>query len=161
MRSIYIHPSSFLLRRKHLMRSLCSARVRCCARPSGVIALLLLVVVGCAGRGDISGKVTYKGKALVWGTVQIEAADKTFKQANIEDGSYSIPGVPVGEARVAVSSTNPQSSDFQPLHAGPRFQPKTPIKGWFPIPSEYQDINKSPLTYTVIRGPNTYDIELK
>jgi hypothetical protein len=127
-----------------------------------VIALLLLVVVGCAGRGDISGKVTYKGKALVWGTIQLEAADKTFKQANIEsDGSYSIPGVPVGNARVSVSSANPQSSDFVPLHAGPRFQPKKPITGWFPIPSEYQDINKAKMSYTVKNGPNTYDIDLK
>jgi hypothetical protein len=110
----------------------------------------------------VSGKVSYKGKALVWGTVQLEAADKTFKQANIEsDGSYSIPGVPVGEARVAVSSVNPQSSDFQPLHAGPKFQPAKPITGWFPIPSEYQDINKAKMTYTVKSGSNTYDIDLK
>jgi hypothetical protein len=127
-----------------------------------VLSVLTLVAVGCAGRGDVSGKVTYKGKALVFGTVQMEAADKTFKQVNIEsDGSFAIPGVPVGEARIAVSSANPHSSDFQPLHAGPRFQPAKPVTGWFPIPSEYQDINKSPLTYTVNRGLNTYDIELK
>src|SRR5205809_302458 len=104
------------------MRFLCSAPVRRPARPLAVLSVLMLVAVGCAGRGDVSGKVTYKGKALVFGTVQMEAADKTFKQANIEsDGTFSIPGVPVGEARVAVSSTNPHSSDFQPLHAGPKF----------------------------------------
>jgi hypothetical protein len=142
------------------MRSLGSALVRAWAAPFVVIALLTLVV-GCAGRGDISGKVTYKGKALVFGTVQMEAADKTFKQANIEpDGSFSIPGVPVGEAHVAVSSANPQSSDFVPLHAGPRLKAKA-VTGWFPIPGEYADLTKSPLTYTVKRGPNTYDIELK
>jgi hypothetical protein len=129
-----------------------------------VFSLLMLIAVGCAGRGDVSGKVTYKGKALVFGTVQLEAADKSFKQANIEsDGSYSIPGVPVGEARVAVSSANPKSSDFQPLvrEGSPPPRPRPEVHGWFPIPSEYQDINKSPLTYTIKRGPNTYDIELK
>jgi hypothetical protein len=132
------------------------------------MALLMLVAVGCAaGRGDVSGKVTYKGKALVFGTVQLQAADKTLKQANIEkDGSYSIPGVPLGEARIAVSSANPQGPDFQPLVRGER-QPTTPSKapppvaGWFPIPSDYGDINKSRLTYTVKKGPNTYDIDLK
>jgi hypothetical protein len=132
------------------------------------MALLMLIAVGCAAsRGDVSGKVTYKGKALVFGTVQLQAADKTLKQANIEsDGSYTIPGVPLGEARVAVVSTNPQSSDFQPLVRGDR-QPTMPPKaspsvaGWFPIPSDYGDINKSRLTYTVKKGPNTYDIDLK
>ena len=144
------------------MRFLCSASVHRLYRPASVLSVLTLVAVGCAGRGDVSGKVSYKGKALVWGTVQLEAADKTFKQANIEsDGSYSIPGVPVGEARVAVASENPQSSAFMPLHAGPKFQPAKPITGWFPIPSDYQDINKAKMTYTVNRGPNTYDIDLK
>jgi hypothetical protein len=146
------------------MRSRCSALVRCCLRPAGVIALLMLVVVGCAGRGDVSGKVSYKGKALVFGTVQLEAADKTFHQANIEsDGSYSIPGVPVGEARVAVSSANPQSSRFQPLVRGerPPPPPRPPVPGWFPIPEQYEDINKSRLTYSVKSGANTYDIDLK
>jgi len=136
-----------------------------------MMALLMLVAVGCAaGRGDVSGKVTYKGKALVSGTVQLEAADKTLMQANIgNDGSYSIPGVPLGEAHIAVSSTNPQGPDSQPLVRGERGdrQPTTPPKaqpavaGWFPIPSEYGDINKARLTYTVKKGPNTYDIELK
>ena len=146
------------------MRSLFSTLMRCRVRPSGVIALLTLVVVGCGGRGDMSGKVSYKGKVLVFGTVQFEAADKTFKQANIDsDGNYSVPGVPVGEARVAVSSANPQSSDFQRLVRGeqkPQPLPK-PVPGWFPIPTDYADINKARLTYTVKSGPNTYDIDLK
>jgi hypothetical protein len=139
-----------------------------------MMALLMLVAVGCAaGRGDVSGKVTFRGKALVSGTVQLQAADKTLKQANIEnDGSYSILGVPLGEAHLAVSSTNPQGPESQPLARGERGergdrQPTTPPKaaapaaGWFPIPSDYGDINKSRLTYTVKKGPNTYDIELK
>jgi hypothetical protein len=143
------------------MRSVCGAVARRFISPVGVIPLLALVAVGC-GRGDVSGTISYKGKALVWGTIQLEAADKTLKQTNLNsDGRYLLEGVPVGEARIAVSSTNPQSSDFQPLHAGPAFKPKTPIKGWFPIPGAYFDITKSPLTYTVKRGLNTYDIELK
>jgi hypothetical protein len=147
------------------MRPLFSAPARRRVHPSGVIALLTLVVVGCAGRGDVSGKVSYKGKALVFGTVQYEASDKTIKQANIkEDGSYFIPGVPVGEAKVAVSSQNPQSSAFQPLHRGENLPPPKPrpkLPGWFPIPEEYSDLSKPKLSYTVNRGQNTYDIDLK
>jgi len=131
---------------------------------TGVAMALLTLAVGCAGRGDVSGTVSYKGKALVFGTVQFEASDGTIKQANIEtDGSYSIPGVPVGEAKVAVSSDNPRSGAFQPLQRE-GMPPPTPlpeVKGWFPIPPEYQDLSKPKLTYTVKRGKNTYEIDLK
>jgi hypothetical protein len=112
----------------------------------------------------VSGKVTYQGKTLVFGTVQFEASDGTIKQANIEtDGSYAIPGVAVGEAKVAVSSDNPKSSNFQPLQREgmPPPKPLPEVKGWFPIPPGYEDLSKPKLTYTVKSGKNTYDIELK
>src|SRR5438132_3725963 len=83
---------------------------------SALTITLLTPIVGCGGKGDVSGQVTFKGKPLVFGTVQFEANDKTFKQGNINrDGTYSIDGVPVGEAKVAVNSPNPKSGDFQPL----------------------------------------------
>jgi hypothetical protein len=112
----------------------------------------------------VSGKVSYKGKPLVFGTVQFEASDKTFKQGNIDrDGSYFIEGVPAGLAKVAVNSPNPKSGDFQPLQreGRPPPPPRPQIPGWFPIPAEYQDLSKPRLTYTVRSGPNTFDIELK
>jgi hypothetical protein len=146
------------------MRSLCSTPVRSFLRTGIAIAFLTLAALGCGGRGDVSGKVTYQGKALVFGTVQFEASDGTIKQANIEpDGSYVIPGVPVGEAKVAVSSENPKSSNFQPLQreGQPPPKPLPEVKGWFPIPSGYQDLSKAKLTYTVKSGKNTYDIDLK
>jgi hypothetical protein len=146
------------------MSSLCSAPVRSFSRPGLALTFLALAAVGCGNRGDVSGRVTYNGKPLVFGTVQFEASDRTIKQANIgTDGSYSIPGVPVGEAKVAVSSENPKSSAFQPLQREGRPPPKPlpEVKGWFPIPPDYQDLSKPKLNYTVKRGQNTYDIDLK
>jgi hypothetical protein len=128
------------------------------------VALLALAALGCGGRGDVSGKVTYKGKPLVFGTVQFEASDKSFKQGTInEDGTYSVEGVPVGEAKAAVNSPNPNSGDFQPLirEGQPPPPPRPEIRGWFPIPREYQDLSKPVLSYPIQRGQNVIDIELK
>jgi hypothetical protein len=139
-------------------------------RPA-IAAALLALAAGCGGRGDVSGKVTYKGKPLVWGTVQFEGSDGMLKQGNINsDGSYAVQGVKTGEAKVAVSSVNPNSSDFQPRLADDRQRleegrapasPRSQVKGWFPIPEKYDTPHKSGLTYPIKSGDNTIDIELK
>jgi hypothetical protein len=133
------------------------------SRAATASALLILFVVGCGGHGDVSGKVTYKGKPLVWGTVQFEGSDHLIKQGNIKsDGTYTIRDVAVGEAKAAVSSINPRSSDFQGRQIEGRPPPKPPpeVKGWFPIPVEYQDLSKPKLAYPIKSGQNTIDIDL-
>src|SRR5262245_18162987 len=134
------------------------------ARMRSVAVLLSLSVAGCGGQGDVSGEVSYKGKSLVWGTVQFEGSDNLLRQANINsDGTYSVHGVAVGQAKVAVSSINPQSSDFQMRQvegkAPPKPRPK--VAGWFRIPEKYDAPYKSGLVYTIKRGENKYDIELE
>src|SRR5262245_46478087 len=146
------------------MRLPCTAPLRPFFRPPVAVALLALAVTGCAGQGDVSGKVTYKGKALVWGTVQFEGSDKIIKQANIKsDGTYSVSGVATGEAKVAVSSINPKSSDFQmrQVEGRPAPKPRPEVKGWFPIPDKYDAPHKSGLVYTIKRGENPIDIVLE
>jgi hypothetical protein len=127
-------------------------------------ALLTLAAVGCGGYGDVSGKVTHKGKTLVWGTVQFEGSDNLIKQGNINsDGTYSLSGVATGEAKAAVSSINPKSSDFQlrrPQEGGPQAPARPEVKGWFPIPEKYNTPFKSGLTYKIKSGANTIDIDL-
>jgi hypothetical protein len=123
----------------------------------------LTFVMGCSKTGDVSGKVFYKGKALVCGTVQFEASDKSLKQGIIEgDGTYSILGMPIGEAKAAVNSPNPRGGDFQPLQreGQPRPPPRPVIPGWFPIPAEYQNLSKPRLTYMIKNGQNVINIEL-
>ena len=147
------------------MSFLCSAPVCSLCRRAAAVVLITLAAIGCGGYGDVSGKVTYKGKALVWGTVQFEGSDKMIKQGNINsDGTYSISGVASGEAKAAVSSINPKSSDFQlrrPQEGGPKANPRPEVKGWFPIPEKYDTPFKSGLTYPIKAGENTIDIELK
>ena len=146
------------------MSSQPGAAARLSVRLTLALALLPLAALGCAGKGDVSGKVTYKGKPLVWGTVQFEGSDRLVKQGNINsDGSYTLRGVATGEAKAAVSSINPKSSDFQVRQAegGPPPKPRPEVKGWFPIPEKYDTTFKSGLTYTIKRGENKIDIELK
>ena len=134
------------------------------ARMRSVAVLLSLAATGCAGQGDVSGKVSYKGKPLVWGTVQFEGSDNLLRQANINsDGTYVIRGVAVGQAKVAVSSINPQSSDFQMRQIEGKAPPKPrpAVKGWFRIPEKYDAPYKSGLVYTIKRGENKIDIELE
>jgi hypothetical protein len=86
------------------------------------------------------------------------------QQGNIQsDGTYSITGVAIGEAKAAVSSINPKSSDFQVRQAEgrPPPKPRPEVKGWFPIPAKYDTPFKSGLTYSIKPGQNNIDIELK
>ena len=92
------------------MRSLCSALGRRCLTPFGVIALLMLVVVGCAGRGDISGKVTYKGKVRRIGGTFLPKRSSIETLLNNETR--------VLEAEVEVLDPNP--TDRPPLRVGQR-----------------------------------------
>src|SRR5262249_19054092 len=111
----------------------CPARVGWLCRPA-VAAALLALAAGCGrGPGGVSGKGTDRGKPRVWGTVQFEGSDGALKQGNINsDGTYTVRGVATGEAKVAVSSINPNSSDFQPRVAEGRSAPPRPeVKGWF------------------------------
>jgi hypothetical protein len=130
--------------------------------------LALLGIVGCAGKGDVSGKVTVNGKPVVAGSVTFVASDQLAYQSEImADGSYRVSKVPVGPAKIGVASPKPG----QPLSArekailGDRVQEPTKAtvdpKTWFPIPAEYEDFHKSGITLTVKSGNNEFNIELK
>jgi hypothetical protein len=142
------------------------AQAHCRFRPVVWLGVLALAAAGCQGKGDVGGKVSYKGKPLVWGTVTFEGKDGGLHHCNIDkDGSYSVSGVSLGEAKVAVSSINPKSSDFVAIQREGSTKPKPPprpaVTGWFPIPEKYDTPHKSGLVYTIKTGENKIDIELE
>jgi hypothetical protein len=140
-----------------------SAVVRSRVLPVAWIGLLAFVTGGCQSRGDVSGKVTYKGKPLVYGTVLFVGSDKGSVQGIIQsDGTYSAPGLSVGEAQVAVSSPNPKVIGSMANFKDPKKRPKPlEVPGWFAIPAHYGDSITSKLTFTVQGGSNTFDIDLQ
>jgi hypothetical protein len=124
--------------------------------------LLAALILGCGGRGDVSGKVFYHSKPLVFGTVLIQGSDGIPRQGNIEqDGSYYVSAVATGEAGVAVNSPNPKSITLTYKNPNKKPEPYPDVKGWFSIPKQYEKPSTSGLIYTIKRGENNIDIELK
>ncbi len=116
---------------------------------------------GCGpSRGTVSGKVTYKDKPVVWGTVTLIASDKMSYSGEISsDGTYSIPKVPGGPVKLCVTSPNPDTKKKEGAvpanhggHDGPGADPTRPLPppgAWRRIPEKYDDPQKSGLIGTV------------
>src|SRR5262245_35060772 len=75
----------------------------------GILLLVLSVVFGCGpGSATVTGKVTYKGKPVVSGTVVMLGSDERMVSAEIKaDGQYVLAGVRSGKVRIGVSSPPP------------------------------------------------------
>src|SRR5262249_53728366 len=81
--------------------------------PTALVAALLCAVTGCGkGVADVKGKVTYNGKPVTSGTVNIQSSEGETLSGEIKpDGSYLIEKVPCGPAKVSVVSIDPNWSD--------------------------------------------------
>ncbi len=149
------------------------------------LLVLLTTVVGCGGGfGSVTGTVQSKskGKKVIWGTVTFIGKDGVARPGMITlEGTYKVNGVPVGPAKILVSSEDPRASgggvkaNVSPRQrAGDGTRPPPPgeatetppevpeavKKSWFPISEKYSSPDKTPLSTTVNKGENTYDIIL-
>jgi hypothetical protein len=72
-------------------------------------AVAALLAPGCGGKvGSAAGRVTYRGKPVVCGSVTFVGPDGMTQTARIgSDGTYSVGGVGAGAVRVAVLSDDP------------------------------------------------------
>ncbi|MCI0376193.1 MAG: hypothetical protein L0215_01170 [Gemmataceae bacterium] len=126
-------------------------------------AALVLAAAGCQSQGNVSGKVTYKSKPVVFGTILIQGSDGNARQGNIAtDGSFSVRGLAVGQARVAVNSPDPKGITLLP-NRNPNYKqdPYPDVPGWFALPNRFEDVSTSGLTYQINGGNNTINIELE
>ena len=140
-----------------------SLRVFLCR--AAVFGLLGIAAAGCQRTGSVAGKVSYQNKTVVYGTVLVVATDGNTHQGNIgEDGSYSVQGIRVGDARLAINSPDPTAPIVNKAEQKNPEEDKrrAGLKAkWFPLPRDLGDANKSGLTVQVKGGEDRHDIELK
>ena len=119
-----------------------------------VLAMAFLIV-GCGSGGNVSGKVYLGEKPLTKGMVYFTGKGNVVVSGDIQsDGSYSVVGVPVGNAKITVSkgpsfvSTDPKATKESKKDAKDAIAPK------------YLDAKKTPLSFDVKGGDNSFDIKL-
>lgn len=131
--------------------------------------------VGCGGNtGTVSGKVVYNGTVVKGGVVSFNTQDGHAASADIqEDGTYRAVKVPLGEVKVTVNNKmyKPRTANVPsykpPPGQGPsgggylNADPEEAKRRYVPIPDDYAGVDKTPLTYTVTAGSQTYDPPLK
>jgi len=143
------------------------------------VAVLLAALLACVGcgprRGSVAGVVLSgkTGKAVPLGHVTLIASDGSAFAAPIAaDGSYALPDVPVGLARLGVTSLNPNApavaarpGPAKPPHGAAPAAAGVAVsaaarKGWFPIPARLADPLASGLAVTVAPGATRHDIRV-
>lgn len=134
--------------------------------------LAVFALVGCGSNtGSVSGKVTYKKKPFPGGTVTFLDSKQQVKTAPIEaDGNYTIEGVAAGPVKISVSPPPPPPKmpmgakmDPAKMGAPAGAASAAPPTGAKPVslPQRYQNPEESGLTYTVTKGKQEHNIELK
>ena len=138
-------------------------------------AALAVLISGCgSGSTNVSGKVKYQGKPVVFGSVVIVGSDGLPRSGAIQpDGSFRVNGVSPGAAKVAVSSPPPPGAATRRTVKRGRDEedrggsadvdvPASPevIKGWFPLAEKFGDPTSSMLTAEIKPG-SPVDLDLK
>src|SRR5205085_8629584 len=95
------------------------------SRPAVVLlAVAIVAVAGCKASRDcnLTGKVSFQGKPVIYGTVLVQCADGTRLATNIKaDGTYLIEGLLAGPVKIGVNS--PEPPDAAALATAPRSGP--------------------------------------
>jgi hypothetical protein len=113
----------------------------------------------------VSGKVVMNGQPIRAGTVEFVTTDNIHSAIAdlMADGTYRMPGAPVGPVRIAISTAGYDRAPPPNEEDGPVQNPKD-RSGKNPrfvaVPAKYHTVETSDLSTTIEPGQNTYDIEI-
>jgi hypothetical protein len=134
-----------------------------------LLPIVLVGISGCDKTATVTGKVTYQGRPVTYGSVIFLNADKTARSGAIAaDGSYRVERVLPGTVKIAIISRDPAKGrsanrghkPVQPeTNAGA--SPTMSVASWFPLPSRFESPASSPLGCNVPSGQFNHDIDLK
>jgi hypothetical protein len=149
---------------------------------------LLALAVGCGpGQGEVAGRVTYKNAPVPGGLVTFRPADGRFNSVTVEldkDGNFPAVPLPAGEVHVSIDNRELAPADpFGEVSLNVPLTPeaqknldvkkkktarsekkKRPAKRsdrYVAIPEKYHQAETSGLSFTVKRGAQTQNFELK
>ena len=133
-------------------------------------ASLIVLLAGCGQSGsqrefaDVTGTITYQGKALTQGSIYFRPASGEAASGKIgSDGKYHVKGV-VGSNKVMISSRESDPWTPDPTKPGAPPKPSAPPKGYMPpkslIPESYAGPG-TPLTFEIKSGTNQKDFDLQ
>jgi hypothetical protein len=130
----------------------------------GLVALAGLLA-GCAGEptGTVRGTVFYKDKPLPGGFVTFFSERGKAVTGRVEpDGTYEVPGVPVGPAKITVKDLAGGFGGGAPGLPAPQGAPAqhASAQSAVKIPIRFRSPDGSGLTYTVAVGKQRHDISL-
>jgi hypothetical protein len=142
-----------------------------------LVSCAALVFAGCSGgKGTITGTVTLNGSPLPAGIISFhsEVGNKEVFNAPIQNGNYSIEGVPAGKARVTVRVAKsgpapasgaakgglPAPSSGGDTGATTPSKSATPVVTVSGVPDRYGDPDKSGLELDVQSGSQTFPVTL-
>jgi len=135
------------------------------ARVLWLLGLVSLIgVSGCASKGTVYGKVTYKGEPVPNASVGLWAAKATESNGatTTKEGAYEVGNLVPGTYKVTVTTTAPPKGGISQMPM-PNVPGGTPMPGqekYVEIPKKFADQSGTPLTITVTRGRQPLDINL-
>src|SRR5947209_7685518 len=140
---------------------------------AGGVALVLIGVMGMTGgarKSEVTGKVTYKGKPVVYGAVILVSTDGLTAAAGPiqPDGTYTVTGMKPGEVRVGVISRNPSAQQRQhnlrwakitrPVEQA-ALKAKVDFKKWFKLPEKFEEPETSGVSFVLKGGQQDIVLE--
>ena len=130
------------------------------------LVVCLYALTGCGGThptANVSGNVTFQGKPITFGliTFQSEVKDvpNSVRSGEIRNGKFSVQEIPVGNTKIAVSSTQVDPKPG-PSPTGAQVMEPPPVGPYIAIPQKYNLAATSGLTFEVKNGPQTKDFAL-
>ncbi|MFO0807078.1 MAG: hypothetical protein U0746_00480 [Gemmataceae bacterium] len=136
----------------------------------GITIIVLSAFFVGTPKANVAGRVTYQGRAVIWGSVVIAGKDgRTAAGAINPDGTFSVANAPTDAVTVGVISRDPLVQTWATNLKETRDRPNKKIfsaspvdrKKWFPIPERYEQPSSSGITLILKRGDNECNVELQ